>query len=145
MGVILGNELPEQAMEYLRGGHPVVVATLDADGWPETAPFGWVVARDPRTIRLAVNQQVGTYANIRNNGKVRLSIADGAMNISAKGRATVLKGRMESILLPTALVEVHIEEVKDDAVMGRVDGEKIRWERRRQMASDDAVLQELLS
>ncbi|MBI3965932.1 MAG: pyridoxamine 5'-phosphate oxidase family protein [Chloroflexi bacterium] len=145
MGVTIGTELSPDAIKLLQGDRTVVLATVDANGWPDTAPFAWAVAKDTRTVRVAVNHQVATLENIRRNGRIRICLVGGGQTISIKGNGSVVKERMASVALPTAMVEIAVEEVKNDAVMGRIDGEKVRWDRRGEVASDSAIVGELLS
>ena len=54
MSVILGNELPDRALNYLQVGRLVIMATVDERGKPDTAPMSWVIALDRHTIRIAI-------------------------------------------------------------------------------------------
>ena len=140
MSLILGNELPDRAMNYLQVGRLVIMATVDEQGRPDTAPISWVTAVDRRTIRLAVSPQVSTYKNVLNNNHVMLALIGGAMTLSIKGRATVLTPGMEEVPFPMAMIEVAVEEVKDDSIIGRgAEGEPVRWEDRRRSVSDISV------
>ncbi|HLH72316.1 MAG TPA: pyridoxamine 5'-phosphate oxidase family protein [Chloroflexota bacterium] len=147
MGVIIGEELPSKLVEYLRGHRVVYVATVDQDGWPDTAPISWIVAVSPRIIRMAIDSGVETVANIRSNGHVRISVLGGNLTVSIKGEARIIKERMDSVIVPTTMIEVEVLEVKDDGFWGRndVEGEALPWSQRRQVASDVAILAELRS
>jgi len=127
-------------MNYLQVGRLVVVATVNDRGWPDTAPISWITALDRRTLRMAVSREVSTYRNILYNERVTLSLIGGAMTLGIRGRARVLADDMEQIPLPMAMVEVLIDEVKDDSFIGRgAEGELIKWEDRRRMVSDISV------
>jgi hypothetical protein len=140
MSLILGNELPERAMNYLQVGRLVVMATVDEQGRPDTAPISWITALDSRTIRLAISPEVSTYRNILRNDRVMLSLLGGAMTLGISGRARVLSESMFEVPFPMAMVEVVVDEVKDDSVIGRgTEGEPIRWEDRRRSVSDITV------
>lgn len=145
MGVKIGSELSPDVVALLQGDRPIVLATVDDEGWPDTAPFTWAVATDAKTVRVGVNEQVGTLHNIRRNGRVCLCVIGGGMTVSIKGRARVIKEHMSSTPLATAIVEITVEEVKNDDVMGRIDGAKLRWDRRHAVAADAAVVAELRS
>jgi len=142
MGEIIGQEMPSKVLNYLRGGKLVIVATVDPDGRPNSAPFSWVVAPDSRTIRMGINQGVATLHNIKRNGFVSLSIVAPGLFVTIKGSARVVKDAIEEAPLPTAVVEVQVEEVKDDAVIGRVKPgqEATRWTDRRRLLSDSTIL-----
>lgn len=145
MGVTIGSELSPEVFALLQGDRPIVLATVDDEGWPDTAPFSWAVAIDAKTVRVAVNEQVETLRNIRRNGRVRLCVIGGGMTVSVRGQARVIREHMASTPLATAIVEIRVDEVKNDDVMGRVDGEKLRWDRRHAVAADAAVVAELRS
>ena len=62
-------ELPPDVFEAWRKPNrainPVaIVATVDADGMPRTAPFGSVRAITPRLLRLATSRYHDTYRNL---------------------------------------------------------------------------------
>ena len=140
MSLILGNELPERAMTYMQVGRLVIIATVDERGWPNTAPISWITAVDKRTLRLAVSSDVATYRNIQQNENVMISLLGAAMTLGIRGRAHVLSETMSGIALPMAMVEVTVDEVKDDSVIGRGEEEEpVRWEERRRQVSDIRV------
>lgn len=142
MGEIIGQEMPPKVLNYLRGGRLVVLATVGADGKPNSAPFSWVVAPDSRTIRIGVNKGVATLDNIRRNGFIALSIVSPGLFVTVKGRARVLRDAIEEAPLPTAVVEIRVEEVKDDALIGRAEPGQAgtRWTDRRRLISDSTIL-----
>lgn len=145
MGEVIGTEMPASVLNYIHGGRIVIVATVGADGRPNCAPFSWVLAKDSRTLRLGVNQGVATLQNVRRNGAVAISITAPNLHITLKGTARVIQESIEGAPLPTAVVEVKIEEVKDDAVIGRVvPGQATtRWNDRRRLISDTTILMAL--
>jgi hypothetical protein len=144
MSLILGNELPDRAMNYLQVGRLVILSTVDERGWPDCAPISWITALDSRTLRFAVSPQVSTYRNILRNDRVMFELLGGAMTLGISGTARVLAEAMPDVPFPMAMVEVIVEEVKDDSVIGRgIEGEPIKWEDRRRSVSDLRVEQAL--
>jgi hypothetical protein len=140
MSQILGNQLPERAMNYLQVGRLVVMATVDERGWPDTCPISWIVALDPTILRLAISREVSTYRNVLKNENVMISLVGGAMTLGIRGRARILSEGMDDVPLPMAMIEVQVDEVKDDSVIGRgIEGEMIKWEERRRAVSDISV------
>lgn len=137
MSQILGNRLSERAMKYLQVGRLVVLATVDERGWPDTCPVSWIVALDPTLLRLAISREVSTYGNLLKNENVMLALIGGAMTLGIRGRARILAEDMADVPLPMAIVEVRVDEVKDDSVIGRgIEGNLIKWEERRRSVSD---------
>ena len=144
MSQILGTELPDRALSHLQVGRLVIMATVDGRGRPDTAPMSWVMALDHRTIRVAVSPEVSTYRNILENDRVMLSLIGGTMTLSISGRARVLAELIEDVPFPMAMVEVLVDEVKDDCMIGRgISDEAVRWEDRRRSVSDMRVEQAL--
>ena len=140
MSLILGNELTDRAMSYLQVGRLVVMATVDERSMPNTSPISWVTAIDRRTLRLAVSPEVNTFINITRNPNVMISVLGGAMTLGIRGQARVLAEQIEEVPFPMAMVEITVDEVKDDSVIGRgISGELIRWEDRRRTVSDIRV------
>ncbi len=106
------------ALENRRIGSAVVVATVDPDGSPHAAPFGSICYINPLVLRFGCDRKHDTYANIRRNGHVVVSlVAPPDVAVSIKGRARIAKERMD-LVNSDAVVEVHVEEVKDDLIPG---------------------------
>ena len=92
----------------------VVVATVDADGAPRTAPFGSLRAVKPRLLRLACNHYHDTYANMCRDGRVSVALlAPPNIAVSIRGRVRVVKERMDTGE-QLAVLEIDVEEVKND-------------------------------
>lgn len=112
-------ELPPDVFAVLhkpnRAINPVtVVATVDPDGKPRTAPFGSLRAVTPHLLRLACNNYHHTYANLCRDGEVSVAVlAPPNVAVSIRGRARVVKEEM-AIAKDLAVVEIDIEEVKND-------------------------------
>jgi len=112
-------ELPPEVFAVLhkpnRAINPIaVVATVDPDGTPHTAPFGSLRAVTPRLLRLACNHYHDTYANLRRDGRVSVALlAPPNIAVSIQGRARVAKERMD-VAEHLAVVDIDVEEVKND-------------------------------
>jgi len=106
------------AMENRRIGSAVVVATVDANGGPHNAPFGSICFVSPKIMRFGCDRKHDTYENIKRNGQVVVSlVAPPDIAVSIKGKARVAKERME-LVNTDAVIEVGVEEVKDDLIPG---------------------------
>jgi flavin reductase (DIM6/NTAB) family NADH-FMN oxidoreductase RutF len=90
-----------------------IVATVDADGTPRTAPFGSLQAVTPRKLRLCSWHGHDTYANLCRDGRVSVALVSPDVAVSVRGRARVVKGRMDHDPEFAAL-EIDVEEVKND-------------------------------
>jgi flavin reductase (DIM6/NTAB) family NADH-FMN oxidoreductase RutF len=97
-----------------------VVATVDSDGTPRTAPFGSLRAITPGLLRLACNHYHDTYANLRRDGRVMVALlAPPNIAVSIRGRARVVRERMNTDE-HSAILEIDVEEVKNDMVAGAI-------------------------
>ena len=99
-------------------GPIVLVATVDSDGSPRTAPFGSLRALTPQRLRFGCGREHDTFANIVRDGRVVVSLlAKPNVAVSIRGRARVVKERMD-LLDSDAVVEIAVDEVKNDADVG---------------------------
>lgn len=100
-----------------RALNPVaIIATVDNQGNPHTAPFGSVRAITPKKLRFITWHGHKTYTNLCSNNSIMIAMVsppDSA--VSVRGKTSVIKDRMDTDN-QYALVEVDIEEVKNDMV-----------------------------
>jgi len=117
----VASELPENILAVLRKPDnalsPVsIVATVNPDGTPHTAPFGSMRAVTPRLLRFASLRQHDTYVNLLKDNRVMVAfVAPPDIAVSIKGRARVVRERM-ALDEYFALLEIDIEEVKNDMI-----------------------------
>ena len=111
-------EMPPHLVQFLLGGQALVVATVDQQGAPRTTLMTWAVARNSRTLTLAVDLRGHALRNIRANGKVAVEVLGNDMCYGLRGTAVVEKEVMQSAPFPCALVAVRIEDVRDHAAAG---------------------------
>ena len=91
-----------------------VVATIDEDGAPRTAPFGSLRAITPSLLRLLIHRYHDTLTNIKRDGRVMVVlIAPPNVAVSVQGRARVVSEPWEADER-YALVEIDVIEVKND-------------------------------
>ncbi len=73
-------------------GSAVVVATVDVNGGPHTAPFGSICFVFSKIMRFGCEQKHETYENIKRNGQVVVSLVAPPDNaVSIRGKARVAK------------------------------------------------------
>jgi flavin reductase (DIM6/NTAB) family NADH-FMN oxidoreductase RutF len=111
-------EMPPHLVQFLLGGQALVVATVDERGAPLTTLMTWAVARNSRTLTLAVDSRGRALRNIRSNGRVAVEVLGDDICYGLRGTAVVEKELMQSAPFPCALVAVRIEEVRDHAAAG---------------------------
>jgi len=125
-------ELPPEVFAVLhkpdRAINPItIVATVDPDGTPRTAPFGSLRAVTPGLLRLACNHYHDTYANLCRDGRVMVALlAPPNIAVSIQGRARVVKERMVTGE-HFAVVEIDVEEVKNDMMRRGVVESAVRF------------------
>jgi len=113
------EELPPHVFEALNKPNCAinpfaVVATIDPDGAPRTAPFGSLRAVTPRLLRLGCDQRHDTYTNLCRDPRVIVAfMAPPDVSVSVSGRSRVARQPMlcnEHM----AMLEIDIEHVKND-------------------------------
>ena len=95
-----------------------VVATTDEDGFPHIAPFGSMRAVTPSLMRFITHRYHDTLGNLKRDSRVMVAmISDPDIAVSVKGNARIVE---EPFTLDEnyALVEIDIEEVKNDMPVG---------------------------
>ncbi|NLG84936.1 MAG: hypothetical protein GX493_10105 [Firmicutes bacterium] len=146
---LIGRTLTPGLLDLLARRMPVlVVATVNPDGSPHTAPYNQFGAPDPGHLFLAINRQDHTYANLCARGLAGLALLEeGDVAISMRTRARVLQEQMVSNC-NLAVVEFTIEEIKRDnsphylvtqGVRTRLREEPFLLQQRRLMAELAAV------
>ncbi|MFW9932071.1 MAG: pyridoxamine 5'-phosphate oxidase family protein [Candidatus Thorarchaeota archaeon] len=115
----LKNELSPEMFQLLQkiGGKmnpSSVIATVDEDGSPRTAPFGSLHAITPVLLRAVVNRHHDSLTNIRREPRIMIFVAcSPSLAISIKGIARVVKDPWD--FDPRyAIVEIEIKEIKND-------------------------------
>jgi flavin reductase (DIM6/NTAB) family NADH-FMN oxidoreductase RutF len=96
MSALLGAELNSALKDLFDKRISIVIlATVDQDNHPHTAPFNYLVAHGLKHLRVAVSRNHQTYRNIMENGKVALAVLDeGDIAVSIKGTGRLLLENM---------------------------------------------------
>jgi hypothetical protein len=90
-----------------------IVATVDPDGMPRTAPFGSLRAITPRLLRLFSWREHDTYANLCRDPRVSVALVSPDVAVSVAGRARVVRERAHHDE-QFAILDIDVEEVKND-------------------------------
>ena len=126
------SELPNYVFEVLnkpdQAINPVaIVATIDENGAPRTAPFGSARAITPRLLRLISLRYHDTYKNLRRDGRVAVAlVAPPHIAVSINGRAQLVKEEM-GCDEHHAILDIHVEGVKNDMVRSGTIGSAITF------------------
>lgn len=103
MSQVLGNELTQELLSRLDGrdvefheGKIIPIFTVDESGWAHPALLSYyeMVAKNPRTIDMALWKNSSTADNLRQTGKVTLMISDHAVNYYLKGTVSQTEAEM---------------------------------------------------
>lgn len=103
MSQVLGNELTQELLSRLDGrnvefheGKIIPIFTVDESGWAHPALLSYyeMVAKNPRTIDMALWKNSSTAENLRKTGKVTLMISDHAVNYYLKGTVSQTEAEM---------------------------------------------------
>ncbi|NIO40051.1 MAG: hypothetical protein GTO41_07580, partial [Burkholderiales bacterium] len=114
-------ELPSYVFEALekpnKAINPIaILATVDKDGAPRTAPFGSLRAVTPRLLRLISLRYHDTYVNLCRDGRVSVSlVAPPDISVSIFGVARVAREKMQTAE-QYAILEIDVQNVKNDMV-----------------------------
>ncbi len=113
----IGDALPPEAVEWLVGGNPVALATVDPDGHPYGGIVGSCIALDEKTLRFAAFSTGQTLRNVRATGRIFVETLGDDLVIGISGAARVVKDPMDASAYPPhhyVMVEIAVEHVKDD-------------------------------
>lgn len=126
----LGNELPGALLALLDGrdlagrmAKAILIATVDANGWPHPAllSYGEVVALDARRLRLATYRTSRTSANLRRSGRVTLCLIEAGMAYYVKAQAAEQRadeGFSELARFEAAVEQVLVDQAREDLEPG---------------------------
>ncbi len=113
MSLLMGTELNSVLLAFFeKRVNAIIIASLDEDLTPHTAPFNYIIATDTKHLRVAISKLQQTYENIINNVCVDLVVFDeGDLAVSIKGSARVIKESMETDC-NMGIIEIEVTEVR---------------------------------
>lgn len=111
--------LNEQLFSILQKETFVILNTVDAEtGAPGVNAISWVYAKDPQTIRFAVDGRSRIISNVKAHPKVAVSLfAAGTFN-AVHGEARIVTEELENVPFKLACVDIHIEDVRNAMFYG---------------------------
>lgn len=122
MSQVVGLELSADLFNRLNGediaskaGKAIVLLTVDHQGRAHPAMLSYyeVVAKDLKTIDLAIGKTSTTAGNLRRTGKVTFLITDRGVNFYVKAHAREIKESMEAVAF-MSLFRAEIDEILED-------------------------------
>ncbi|MEZ0324166.1 MAG: pyridoxamine 5'-phosphate oxidase family protein [Hydrogenothermaceae bacterium] len=109
--------LSDNIMAVLKDLTPAVVGTVAGDS-PYLAFVSWLIAKDEKTLRLALSSNSKTVENIKVNPKIAVSVFGPEIASTIYGTAKIVKDRIEDIPFGVSVVEIKIENVVDNLFPG---------------------------
>ncbi len=119
------DELPPDVFDILLKAdsaiNPIsIVATVDPDGTPRTAPFGSLRAVTPKLLRFASSTRHDTYANLVRDNRISIALLSPPnTSVSITGCTRIVREPM-NYLDNYAIFEVNIIKVKNDMLRGKI-------------------------
>lgn len=114
----VSRELPAELAARLQGGRAVVVATTDAEGWPNLAVVSWLLALSATEVRLAIDPRSRTVQNLARDPRCVLQVLTGGTAYAARGRGRLVAERVAGLKFPVGVVHIDIDEVRDNMFFG---------------------------
>ena len=122
MSRLVGKELTQALFERLSGqnvatheGKIIPIFAIDESGWPHPAFLSYyeVVAKDSRTLDIALWKNSSTARHLRQNGKITVLITDQGINYYLKGSVKELQTEIPGMPLQSRF-RVTTEQLLED-------------------------------
>ncbi len=111
--------LPEQLFSDLQKEKFLLLNTIDFEsGSPSVNAISWVYAKDPETIRFALDSRSRVVSNIRQQPSITLSYVGAGSVHAIYGSASVLTDALEGVPFKLTCIDVKIEAVRDAMFYG---------------------------
>lgn len=111
--------LNEQLFSILQKEAFVILNTTDAEtGAPAVNAISWVYAKDPGTIRFAVDGRSRIIANVKANPHAAVSLFAAGSFHAVYGEARLVTEELAGVPFKLACIDVIIREVRDAMFYG---------------------------
>jgi hypothetical protein len=115
----LVTALPEQLFAALQKEKFLLLTTVDFEsGAPAVNAISWVYAKDPGTIRFAIDQRSRIVTNIQKQPLVTLSYIGSGSVHAISGNAAFVTDALEGVPFKLACLDVGIKSVRDAMFYG---------------------------
>jgi pyridoxamine 5'-phosphate oxidase family protein len=112
----------EAELRYLAGGRQLGrIATVGADGTPHVVPVAWIynAARDAIDIGGSELERSKKFRDVARTGRAAIVIDDMESTDPWRPRGIEVRGRGETITLPTPLIRIHPERIVSWGIEGK--------------------------
>lgn len=115
----LVTTLPEQLFSVLQKEKFLLLSTVDYEtGAPSVNAISWVYAKDPNTIRFAVDQRSRIVTSIQHQPLVNLTYIGSGSVHAITGSAKFVTDALDGVPFKLACVDVTITLVRDAMFYG---------------------------
>jgi hypothetical protein len=115
----LVTALLEPLFSVLQREKFLLLSTIDHEsGAPSIHAISWVYAKDPETIRFAIDQRSRILTNLTNNPLATLSFIGAGSVYAIYGSARVVAQTLEGVPLKLTCIDVNIQSVRDAMFYG---------------------------
>jgi pyridoxamine 5'-phosphate oxidase family protein len=104
----------EAEIRYLAGGRQLGrIATVGADGTPHVVPVAWIynAVRDTIDVGGSELERTKKFRDVARTGRVAIVIDDLESTDPWHPRGIEIRGRGETITLPTPLIRIHPQRI----------------------------------
>jgi hypothetical protein len=111
--------LPEQLYTALQKESFALLSTIDVEtGAPNMNAISWVYAKDPGTIRFAVDQRSRIVSNINNNAQLNLTYVGAGSVHAIYGTGRVVRDALDDVPFKLTCFDIEISAVRDAMFYG---------------------------
>ncbi len=109
--------LDKDLLDLLKDLTPAILGTVDNDK-PYLAFVSWLVAKDEKTLRVALSKNSKSVENIKINSNVAISVFGPSIAKTIYGTGKIVKDSIEDIAFPVSVIEINVENVVDNLFPG---------------------------
>lgn len=100
--------------EALQEDRLVTIATIDGEsGNPAIHAISWIRALDEKLLRIAVHSRSRMVENLKHNPAVAIHLLANESAYSISGIGRILTERAADVSVQTAIIEIHVTEIRD--------------------------------
>lgn len=147
MAFLVGTELNSTLIDLFKKRiNTAIIASIDGDYRPHTAPFNHIAVHDSKHLRVALSKYHQTLQNIVDNVYVAIEILDeGDIAVCIKGTAQVVKEAMDADC-NLVIIEIEITEIRKNNSLDFfvTQGIRIRHKNEPSLHYSCKIFQELL-
>ncbi|MFK2824867.1 pyridoxamine 5'-phosphate oxidase family protein [Bacillus sp. B190/17] len=92
----------------------VTIATIDKEsGGPAIHAISWIRAFDEKTLRIAVDGRSRMVNNLKHNPAAAIHLLANESAYAISGTGTILTEKAAGVPVQTAIIEIHVSEIRD--------------------------------